>query len=389
MKRIVVLIVSLFMFLSIISFGAYAEDSSTTDKNNLLNNDTVEEFYRKIESDDETSEILNEINPKNFIDEYVKNGNSGFTLTKAFNIIIKYFFKEIVIAFRVMISLIIIAIISALLKNLQESFSSTTISNIAFYSCYILIILILVKNFTSCVQIAKDAITDMGNFGAAIMPVFVFLITATGGVSQAATIDPIVAGVVNLAPKAYIDIILPLILLNFVLCFVDNISESHKVTELANLIKQITMWIQGIVLTLFVGILTIRSMTAGTFDAVALKTAKFAVDNFIPIVGKALSDSIATVAGYALIVKNAFGVLGLILLVFYFLVPIIKILVIVLIYKLSAAVIEPIVDKRIVNSISGAGGSLVLVGSMVICVSLMYFVLICIMINAGKFILGG
>lgn len=389
MKKIIIFILSSILFTVFLSFSSLADENISYDENSILNSDTIDDFYKAIESQNDNENIIREINPKNFVEEYVKNGKTDFTFKKAISILIQYFFKEIVVALKVMISIIIIAIISSLLKNLQDSFPNTGISNIAFYSCYILIILILTRNFISCVQIGKDAINDMANFGLAIMPVFISLITISGGVAQAATIDPIVASVVNLAPKIYIDIILPMILMSFVLCFVNNISENHKVKELEKLFRKITLWIQGIVLTIFVGIISIRSMTAGTFDAVTLKTAKYAVDNFIPIVGKALSDSISTVAGYALIIKNAFGVLGLVVIVLYFLIPIIKIVAIILIYKFSAAVIEPIVDSRIVNSISSAADSLVLVGSMVFCVSIMYFVLICIIINTSKFVVGG
>ena len=68
---------------------------------------------------------------------------------------------------------------------------------------------------------------------------------------------------------------------------------------------------------------------------------------------------------------------------------IIKIVLSSLIFKLSAALLEPITDKRITSSIAAAGESLILIMSCVLCVSLMFFVLIAIMISAGKFVVGG
>lgn len=388
MRKVVLFIVTILIFFTC-SFSYVCAEEKVGSSEDLLKNDTIENFYKEIEEDSSEQSILKSLNPREFIKQYAKNGKSNLSAGTIIDLISKNLFKELYVAIKIMISIIVIAIISALLKNMEDSFSGSSIANIAFYSCYVLIILLLTKNFVSSVGIAKDAIKDITDFMAAIIPVLILLITTAGGITQAATLDPIVVAAVNITPKIYMDIILPLILMSFVLCFVNNISNEHKVEQLAKFIKQITLWLQGIILTVFVGLISIRSMTASTLDAVTLKTAKFAVDNFIPIVGKAISDSISTVAGYALLLKNAFGVLGLIIILIMLLFPIIKIIAIVVVYKISAAVIEPIVDKRIVNCISSAADSLVLVSSMLFCVTLIFFILLCIMASTGKLIIGG
>ena len=120
-----------------------------------------------------------------------------------------------------------------------------------------------------------------------------------------------------------------------------------------------------------------------------LKTAKFAIDNFIPIVGKAFSDAIASVAGYSLIIKNAISAVGLIIIIIMTLYPVIKILLNSIVFKLTAALIEPISDKRITTAIASAGDSLILIMSCVLSVSLMFFVLLGIKASSGKYIIGG
>ena len=149
------------------------------------------------------------------------------------------------------------------------------------------------------------------------------------------------------------------------------------------------MWLQGIIITSFIALLTIRGITSTTIDAVALKTTKFAVDNFIPIVGKAFSDAITSVAVYSLIIKNAISGIGLMVIILIILYPIIKMILMAFIYKMSAALVEPISDKRITSTIAATGDSLVLLLSCVLSVSLMFFVLLAIMASAGKFIVGG
>ena len=222
-----------------------------------------------------------------------------------------------------------------------------------------------------------------------VLPLLAALLIASGGLTQAATMDPIILGATILIPKIYLNIIIPLILITFVLQFANNISTEPKLSNLCGLIKKPTVWIQGFIITVFIGVLTIRGISSSTIDAVTLKTTKFTIDNFIPIVGKSLSDAISSVAGYSLIIKNAIGSIGLIVIILIIIYPIIKIVLSSLIFKLSAALLEPITDKRITSSIAAAGESLILIMSCVLCVSLMFFVLIAIMISAGKFVVGG
>ena len=190
-------------------------------------------------------------------------------------------------------------------------------------------------------------------------------------------------------PKVYSNIVIPMILMSFVLEFANNLSIDHKITNLCKLLKQVIIWFQGIIVTIFIGLLTIRGITSTTIDAVTLKTAKFAIDNFIPIVGKTFSDAITSVAGYSLIIKNAISSIGLVVIIIILLHPLIKLILITFIYKLSAALIEPISDSRITKSLEAAGNSMVLITSCVLTVSIIFFILIAIMASSGRFIVGG
>ena len=180
-----------------------------------------------------------------------------------------------------------------------------------------------------------------------------------------------------------------MILMGFVLEFANNLSEEHKITNLCGLLKQCILWLQGIIVTAFIALLTIRGITSSTLDAVTLKTAKFAIDNFIPIVGKTFSDAITSVAGYSLIIKNAISSIGLLVIVLILLHPIIKLILMTFIYKLSSALVEPISASRITKSLEAAGNSMVLIISCVLTISLIFFILIAIMAQAGSFVIGG
>ena len=334
-------------------------------------------------------ELINDLNPVEYIKSYIKNGKGNISFSLILKSVVSLIFKEVKTVLKLSLSIIVIAILCSLLKNIQDALSSDSISNIAFYACYLVLILILSKSFLVSISIAKEAIYGISAFMNGILPILVSIIALSGGVMEVATLDPIILVAVLIIPKIYVNIIIPLILISFVLEFANNLSEEHKINNLCKTIKQITLWLQGGIITIFIATLTIRGITSSTIDAVTLKTTKFAIDNFIPIVGKAFSDAISSVVGYSLIIKNAISSMGLLILVLIILYPIIKIVLISFIYKMSAALTEPISDKRITSSIEGAGNAMVLLLSCILSVSLMFFVLFAIIASAGKFIVGG
>lgn len=388
------------IFITYNSKNVFANDGTNininneiTEENIILDNEEVNNklisLYNYINNVKTDVEILNDLDPVEYIKGYIENGEGEFSFKTIINAISSFLFKEIKTVLSLSISIIVIAIICSLIKNLQSAFSNEGISNIAFFACYAILIIILSKSFIVSINIAIDIIKDLSEFMGAILPVLVIMLGSIGGFTQAATMDPIIMGATLLIPRIYTTVIIPLILITFVLEFTNNISSEYKIDNLCKLIKQTTIWMQGIILTIFIGLLTVRGITSSTIDAVTLKTAKFAIDNFIPIVGKAFSDAIASVAGYSLVIKNAVSSIGLVIIIFMMLYPIIKLILLSFVYKLTAAVIEPISDKRITNAIGAAGNSLVLLMSCVLSVSLMFFVLLAIMASAGKFVIGG
>lgn len=361
------------------------EDTNT----NQSDDKQVESLYNYISNMKTDSEILKDLNAKDYVKEYMKSGDGKFSFKKIVNAVISYSLKEISTSFKLMAEMLIIAIVCALLNNLQRAFSSDELSNIAYFACYALLIVIISKSFYVAVGLAKDTISEMTNFMAALIPVLMALLASVGGFTEATVMDPIIIGTINLNARIYVNIIIPLILIGFVLQFVNSISDEYKISNLTKLINQVAIWAQGIIMTIFIGVVTIRGITSKTIDQVTVKTAKYAVDNFVPIVGKCLSDAISTVAGYSLLLKNSLSGLGLVIILFLVLYPVVKLIIMSLTFKLTAALIEPVSDKKLVNCISSVGNSITLIMSCVISVSIMFFIMIAIIASAGKMVIGG
>ncbi|ENJ9654005.1 stage III sporulation protein AE [Clostridium botulinum] len=386
MKKRLMTILLTSLFTIILCFNVQAAPSQHNEVKE--ENQEIEKLYDYISNMKNQYEILKDINAKDYVKNFMEKGESHISVNKAAKAITTYVFKEIAASLKLIALLIMVAIICALLNNLQKAFSNETLSDIAYFACYALIIIILARSFYLGVNIARDTINKMTDFMMALIPILIMLIASIGGIAEAAMLDPIIIGTINISANIFSRFIIPLICMTFVLQFVDNLSEDYKINKLTKLLNQVALWTQGIVMTVFVGVVTIRGITSKAMDQVTVKTAKYAVDNFVPVVGKCLSDAISTVAGYSLLLKNSISSLGLIVIVAMLLVPVIKLLIMAFMYKMAAALIEPISDSRLVNSIGAAGDSLILILSCLICVSVMFFIMIAIMASAGKVFMG-
>lgn len=383
MKKILILTV-IFIFFNMISVQALDQNKN----DNLQNSQQMSNLINYISNIKSEGEILDGIDAKTYIKDFLLSGKGNITSKKIVDGFINYAFKEVKSTIKLMGALVIICIVSALLNNLQKAFSNETLSNIAYFACYSMLIVILSRSFLTGVDLAKNTINSLSDFMIALMPVLMMLIAAVGGISEAATLDPVVIGTINIASRLYVDVIIPIICLAFILQFMNNISEDFKINKLTKLMNQLALWIQGIVMTVFIGVITIRGITAKTIDEVTVKTAKYAMDSLIPIVGKSLSDAISAIAGYSILLKNAVSGLGLLIVAIMVIFPIVKLFIIAYIFKFTSALVEPICDVKLVNCINSAGDSLIIIMSCLISVSVMFFIMIAIVASAGKMVMG-
>ena len=109
--------------------------------------------------------------------------------------------------------------------------------------------------------------------------------------------------------------ILPLVIIGTTLAIVSKISNKVKIDKLAKTMKTVGVWILGVIMTLFVTVLSLEGSITETVDGVTAKTAKAAVSTVIPVVGKILGDATDAVIGCAGILKNAVGFLGIFIII--------------------------------------------------------------------------
>ncbi len=296
----------------------------------------------------------------------------------------KLLFKEVVLNFNIMGQIIVLSVFCALLQNLHSAFENDTVGKLAYNVCYILIAIIAIKSFRVAMDLGTSAIDTMVTYTQALFPTMMALLVSVGAITSSTVFQPIIYGSISLIITAVKYIIIPMIYFSAVLSLLNNLSEGIQVGRLASLIRQTAVGILGVMLTIFLGVISVQGVASSSVDGLTIKTAKFAMDKFVPIVGKFLNDAFDTVVSCSMLIKNGVGVVGLIVLVLICLFPLIKILSIIAIYKITSALIEPILDNQIVKCLNDMSNSLMILLAAVASVGVLFFVFITVIMGVGN-----
>lgn len=338
---------------------------------------TIESINKEIEN------YFPKLNTKKIILSLIK-GEETFSIKDTLNGVFRYLFKEIVANSSLLAKLIVLSILCAFMNNLSNAFESDAVAKIAYTVCYLLIIGIAIKSFSIAITIGIDAIDAMVSFMQALLPVLLTFLMAMGGITTTAMFQPIILASIGITSTLMKDIIVPIIFFSAILSIVNNLSSKIQVSKLASLLKQVAMVLIGFALTIFTGIITIQGVAASTADGVTIRTARFAVEKFIPIVGGFVSDAFDTIIGCSLLLKNSIGILGLVILVIIVIMPLLKILSLVLIYKIAAALIEPITDHQLIGCLNDMSNTMILLFATVTSVAIMFFLAVTIIVGSGN-----
>ncbi|MDM5429504.1 stage III sporulation protein AE [Bacillus mycoides] len=315
--------------------------------------------------------------------EFVK-GEKEFSIKEWMIGLLKYLFHELVANGKLLGTLIMLTIFSALLQSLQSAFSKSSVSKIADAVVYMVLIIFALNSFYVVMTYARETIQTMVDFILALLPILLALIATGGGVVSVSFFHPIIIFLMNTSGLLMNYLVLPLLLLATILSIVSTMSDQYKVTKLSKLLQNVSVGIIGIFLTVFLGVLSVQGTASAVADGIAVKTAKFVTGNFIPVVGRMFTEAADTVISASGLLKNTVGIIGLVILCLIVAFPAIQIFCIAFIYKFAAAVLQPVGGGAIIQCLDIIGRSIIYVFACLAIVSFMFFLSITIIIAAGN-----
>jgi len=230
----------------------------------------------------------------------------------------------------------------------------------------------------------RETIVEMTTRMDKLLPMLLTLLTALGGSASSAFLHPVVVAASGSMVFLAREVVLRLVMCTCAVTAINHLSDRAHLSRMAQLLRSAVCWLLGVSFTVFLGAMSLQGVCSASIDGVAIRAAKYAVDNFVPIIGGMFSDTMDTLVGCTLIVKNALGVAAVAVLVSSLLAPLLGTAASVFILKLCAALLEPVADGEIVAAIGDFARTLVLFFVTMLCVATMYFLLIVQVLLVGN-----
>ena len=367
MKKIIILICLIILVTVNIS---YAEEVDTHEViESQKENFGISDFLT--ESEKYSGDFFEDIDIKETLDNAISgNVDNNNILKKVINLVT----SNIKTTIKSLVSILVIVVIHSILKNISDNLQNSNVSQVIYYVQYILIVTIIMSNFSDIINLVKDTFQNLVGFINLLVPILINLMIYTGSITTGGLLEPIILFTINFIANAINNILIPIVLIATALSIISKISDKIQIDKLSEFFKSGVVWFLGIVLTLFVGIISLEGTLSSSVDGITAKTTKAVVTNAIPVVGKILGDAVDTVLGCGVILKNAIGIVGVIIVIGICISPIIKLATLTIIYNLASAIIQPIADNKIVKLLGEMGGIFKLLLAILCSISVMLII---------------
>lgn len=376
--RLVAALVAMFVLVGGFCWAAGPEEAVTLEELDIA---SVEQFVSQLDSD--LQSYLPDLRPSRLLEAVRQQGVAG-TVGEFLEGLLKYIFYEVLAGSSLLGKTVILGAACVVLQQIACAFSGGGVSWIAHTVGYLAIMTLALGSFSLALGAASQAIAGMIDFTHALIPALFTLLAALGGISSTSILHPLILTGLGVVGAVIRNVALPLIFFSVVLGLVSEISERFQVSRLASICRDLAVAVIGLLLTGFIGILTVTGAAAASMDALALRTTRFLTSAFIPVIGRTLADAVETVASTSFFLKSVLGLSGVLVIVALAALPAAKILSLVLVYRLAGALIQPLGDVRVGNLLDRLAGNLLTLFAAVAAVGLMFFLAIGVVIGVGS-----
>ena len=273
-------------------------------------------------------------------------------------------------------AIVAVAILGGMLQGLKPSTNGKSISNVIHFVTYGVIVVLLLTIVAKMITLTSGTINSIKAQMDAIFPLLLTLLTAVGGTVSVSVYQPAMALLTGTILNFFTYLLLPIFIFSTVFSVISNLSNTIKLDKFTSFFNSTYKWLTGLVFTVFTAFLSIQGITAGSIDGVSIRTAKYAIKSYVPILGSYISDGMSLILASSTLIKNAVGATGLLLLVATIISPLMQLIMFMLVLKLIAGIVEPLGNSQIANFVSSLSKSMTLLIALIIGVAFIYFIML-------------
>ena len=394
-KTLIILLVVLVSLLSILSpLETFCTDKKLYNLSDNLNSTVIEELKEiDFSGFNDTIKEFNEKGSNIFAIENIKSkvysiisGESAVNYSNFFASLFSNLI-ELVIKYLPMLSLIIgIGVLSNLLNGIKSKFSEKSTGNLIDLVCFLSITILIIGIITNIVNNTGQAIDSMVSQMNILFPLLITLMIGLGSTASAGAFKPIVAIISTYVADFFNYFIVPLFMISFVFGILSNMSDSVKLDKLSSFISSLFKWSVGLIFTLFFAIFSLQGIAVGSFDSLSIRTTKYTIKSYVPVMGGYLSDGMDLILSSTLLIKNSVGLVGVLLIITTILSPLLEIIVFSLMLKLISAVLQPLGNSKSSNFLSATSKSITMLSTAIIAIGFMYLVSIGLVMTTSNLV---
>lgn len=331
----------IFMLMVLCPHSVKAEDNTETVKNYM---------YFDTSKADEAAQNTYGLSIKGTAESLI---DGTFSFWEIFDIVLGQFFSDISNQIASCKKIVGIVLICGILKSISISFGKKSVCEIGFFVCYMLVILIIINSFKSETYVVRDNIKRFGDMNTAMVPVYAAISTMTGRSISVSALAASSIGFSSVISFFLNMVLVPSISVCAGLEAINNVFDEDMISSLCGFLKYILSLCLKAIGICFTAVLSVQRLSTGASSAFAMKAAKN-ITSAVPVVGDIISSSAQTVYAAGSAVGNTVAAASIIIALVVALSPVIRLTAVFLIFKITAALTEPVAEKRITKTLNAA-----------------------------------
>ncbi len=340
----------------------------------------LEEFLSNLT--EQQKAFLGGVSAKDFIKKII--AGDAIDLNTIFGFILSALGANAKTFLPLMLALIAVAIAYNVINSMKGKFASDSVESIVRFACMGITLILLITQVYFVINSAVGMLNSLKAQTEIIFPILLTLMTAIGAGASVSVYRPAVvvfaSGMINLITT----IAIPLFLISVVFTAVGSLSSGVKLKEMSSFFSTVSKWVLNTSFFLFMAFLSIQGITASVYDGISIRTTKFALSKYVPVIGGYLSEGFNLIMAGSVLIKNSLGLTAILILLFTVLPYVIQIVLLSLTLRLTAAITEPLGSSEISGVVGGFGKNINLLVAMILGVGFLYFVFILLIIATGN-----
>lgn len=302
------------------------------------------------------------------------SGEEAFDFGQIINMILSLLVDNLSSVIPILALICAISIISSLLLQFRGKSLNKPLGDIIHFASFAIIAVIVLNAVLHLVSLTSSTLNSLKSQMEITFPIMLTLMASLGAGSSVAIYQPILAILCGIIMQIFTKVLLPVFSLTLIFNVVGNLTDSVKFSRFNSFLNSLFKYVIGFTFTIFTGFLAVSGISAGSFDGVSIRATKYAIKSYVPFLGGYISDGFSLIMASSILIKNAVGFSGLLVMFLSVISPILKIILFKLGLSLVSGIIESVADKRVTNFLASTSKSLTMLSTVIIAFSFAYLI---------------